>query len=128
MCVCMCPVRSSKQTDGSYVCLHVPGPCVCVVLIVARLAYPLNIHLQQILAGVIEIALLLKERAKTLSQHFLRVLGNAVAHELHATLSLFDWAYKVCEREHSMFNAGIHPILPGVIPILGAGIQGIGLC
>ena len=36
MCVCMCPVRSNKQTDGSYVCLHVPGPCVCVVFYKSR--------------------------------------------------------------------------------------------
>ena len=33
MCVCMCPVRSNKQTGGSYVCLHVPGPCMCVVVL-----------------------------------------------------------------------------------------------
>ena len=97
MCVCMCPVRSSKQTDGSYVCLHVPGPCVCVVFIVARLVYPLRIHLQQILAGVVEIALLLKEQAKTLSQHFLRFNGDTLAQQLHGTPSIFDWASELIE-------------------------------
>ena len=60
----------------------------------------LIIHLQQLLGGVAEISLLLKERGKTLSQHFLRDLGSVVADELHAAPSLCDWVYKLCESEH----------------------------
>ena len=74
------------------------------------------IHLQQLLAGVAEISLLLEERGKTLSQHFLRDLGNAVAHELHATPSLCDWAYKVCEREH--FQARVCERMRSVLELL----------